>query len=569
MRFVCEDDFYTPSHLTNASVQILGSKDIRKGHIYLRLSQKLASTGGFSGERECNMIKHPSICLVNAPVLSVVEPWYDEPDFGRTGLACLAAYLREHGFSNVTIIDAKFERLSFSECADRIVNQNPGVVGYTAFTNEIKPSAYLAYKVKEQLPDVTSIIGGVHVTAIPERTMEEFPMFDIGVIGEGEQTLLEIIRRLVAKNPLAGLAGTISRTETGGLKCGPARQRILNQNALPQPAWDLLPPAKTYYIQTMRGCPLNCVFCMNPNGRVARNRSVSLVMNELEYLIDTFDPKTISFGDELFSVDMPRAKSLLEAMAKANIGNRVDWDVQTHVRFVDDEMFRKFKQANVTRVEMGIETGDELALKKMGKGTDLKMIETAFRLAEKHKVPFGTFFLIGQPDETVKSILSTIRLAIKMNPQLPMFGLMTPYPGTAVGDMASRGEGGYRLLSTDWDDYNKQIGGALEFANISRWQLEVLQSLAYLSVYVFNLRIRDLFLFIIEYRVGLYHVIKNLLGPIKPDSKKNRPQNYELITSGHGIILAEDMQQAYAHWSDFQKKSMVEIRKRRTDLIPS
>jgi len=306
---------------------------------------------------------------------------------------------------------------------------------------------------------------------------------------------------------------------------------------------------------------------MNPNGRVARKRSVELVMEELEYIIDTFKPDTISFGDELFSVDMPRAKALLDAMTEARIGDRVDWDIQTHVRFVDDEMFQKFKLAKVTRVEMGIETGDEMALKKMGKGTDLQMIEKAFRLAEKNQVPFGTFFLIGQPDETVKSIISTIRLAVRMNPQLPMFGLMTPYPGTAVGNMAAKGEGGYRLLSTNWDDYNKQIGGALEFTNITRWQLEILQSFAYVSVYIFNFRLRDLLQFIIEYRVGIYHVIRNLLTRKKPDSIRNRPADYDRITSGRGIVSSQDMKDAYTHWSEYQKESMVEIKKRKKALL--
>ena len=509
------------------------------------------------------MLESTSICLVNAPVLSVVEPWYDRPDFGRTGLACLAAYLRVNGFDKVTIIDAKFERLSFSECIQRVVETNADVVGYTAFTNEVKPAAYIAQKVKDQLPKACNIIGGVHVSAIPERTMEEFPMFDIGVIGEGEETLLDIVKTLSEKKELVEPSGTIFRTASGELKRGPVRQRILNQDELPMPAWDLLPPAKTYFVQSMRGCPLNCVFCMNPNGRVARKRSVELVMEELEYIINSFNPDTISFGDELFSVDIPRTKTLLDAMTEARIGDRVDWDVQTHVRFVDDEMFQKFKLAKVTRVEMGIETGDEMALKKMGKGTDLPMIEKAFQLAVKHEVPFGTFFLIGQPDETVKSILSTIRLAVKMNPHLPMFGLMTPYPGTAVGNMAAKGEGGYKLLSTNWDDYNKQIGGALEFTNISRWRLEILQSFAYVSVYIFNFRFRDLIKFIIEYRVGIYHVIRNLITRKKPDSNKNRPADYDLITSGTGTVSSEDMMDAFSHWSEYQKQSMVEIKKRK------
>lgn len=502
-----------------------------------------------------------SICLVNAPVISVVEPWYDQPDFGRTGLACLAAYLKLHGFNDIIIIDAKFERLSFEQCLDRIVQAQPSVVGYTAFTNEIKPAAYLAHKVKLALPNVCNIIGGVHLTSIPQQTMQEFLAFDIGVIGEGEVTLLEIVQKLSSKKPTTGIPGTIVREPSGKLNTGPDRPRIMDQNSLPMPAWDLLPPAKTYFVQSLRGCPLNCVFCMNPNGRVARKRSVSLVIDELELIIERFQPDTISFGDELFSVDMERTKALLLAMIENEIGHRVQWDVQTHVRYVDDELFRLFKKSNVTRVEMGIETGDEQALKKMGKGTNLKMIEKACLLAKKHGVPFGTFFLIGQPNETVKSILSTIHLAVKINPGLPMFGLMTPYPGTAVGKMAAKGEGGYRLLSTNWDDYNKQIGGALEFTNINRRQLEVLQAIAYISVYLLNLRIRNLIQFLIEYRVGIYHALLNLIIGKKVGYNSQVPKDYELITSGNFQVTFDDVQKSYEKWASYQKSSMIEARK--------
>jgi anaerobic magnesium-protoporphyrin IX monomethyl ester cyclase len=460
------------------------------------------------------------------------------------------------------------DRLDFDQCLEQLNAYQPQIIGYTAFTNEIKPCAYLAAKVKMLLPQALNVIGGVHVSAIPERTMEEFPMFDVGVIGEGEETLLEIVRQVGSGNTIDGVSGTISRQPNGTLNIGPVRPRILDQNSLPIPAWDLMRPSKTYYIQTLRGCPLNCVFCMNPNGRVARKRSVDLVIEELEYLIETFNPELISFGDELFSVDLERTLELLYAMIAAKIGERVKWDVQTHVRFVNDDMFRKFKQANVTRVEMGIETGDEEALKRMGKGTNLQMINEAFQLAKKHDVPFGTFFLLGQPNETVKSIISTIKLAVKMNPQLPMFGLMTPYPGTAVANMAAKGEAGYRLLSTDWDDYNKQIGGALEFQNISRWQLEWLQSFAYVAVYLFNFRFVDLLKFVYEYRVGVYHVILNLFGLKRASSKANRPSDYEALTSRNGTVTNGDMVASYEHWSNYQKQSMVDVKKRRAETNP-
>lgn len=450
------------------------------------------------------------VCLINPPVIGVMEPWYDTPDFGRTGLAYLAGYLREYSQCQVTIIDCKFERIDFEQAMERIKTLQPDMVGLTAFTNEIKPAAYLAAKVKQELPECTTVIGGVHVTAIPVETLKEFASFDIGVVGEGEQTLLELCQTLANRQPLHTVKGLVYRQNNQPVLT-PPRPRIADQDSIPFPAWDLLPPAKTYYVQSERGCPLNCIFCMNPNGRVARKRSVAHVIEELKFIVQHYSPERISFGDELFSVDMNRTRELLAAMIAAKIGEKVKWDVQTHVQYVDYEMFLQFKAANVERVELGIETGDEEALRKMGKATNLDKIHAAITAGRKAGVSIGTFFLFGQPNETIHSLQRTVDLAVQLNPVLPMFGLMTPYPGTEVAKLAAKGEGGYRLLTTDWDEYNKQIGGAMAFANLSRTAIEWFQVKAYLKVYLYNYRFVDLIKFVWEYRKAAVAVLQKIV----------------------------------------------------------
>lgn len=496
------------------------------------------------------------VCLINPPVLSVLEPWYDTPDFGRTGLAYLAGYLRHHGYEDVFIIDAKFERLNFSQVTERVKALNPQVIGLTAFTNEIKPAAYQAAKIKEWNKEVITIIGGVHVTALPEKTLQEFPYFDLGVVGEGEQTLLEICRSIEHQQPLIAVNGLVIR-ENGNIILTTPRARISDQDSIPYPAWDLMPPAKTYFVQSMRGCPFNCVFCMNPNGKVARKRSISNVMGELEWIVNTFYPERISFGDELFSVDMPRTHDLMDAMIAIDFGGKVKWDVQTHVRFVDKALFRKFRQAKVDRVELGVETGDETALRKMGKGTSLEMIMEACETGKKEGVKIGTFLLFGQPNETAETLNKTIDIAVKINPLIPMFGIMTPYPGTEVAAMAARNEGGYALLTTDWDEYNKQIGGAMEFAHLSRHQIEWFQVKAYLMVYLLNFRFKDLFLFLWEYRKGAWEVLKKIILRKKSLSQiVKKPLDYDkLLSQGHQI-QPDTLLQAREQWKATQNREL-------------
>jgi anaerobic magnesium-protoporphyrin IX monomethyl ester cyclase len=515
-------------------------------------------------------MKNPlKICLVNPPVLAVLEPWYDEPDFPRTALACLAAFIENIEDVEICIIDAKFEKLSFEESTQKIIDYNPNIVGFTAFTNEIKPAAYLAYKVKEKLPEAITLIGGVHVTAIPQQSLEEFPCFDMVVVGEGETPLKELCLFYLGKGVqnLSFIKGLCYKEE-GKIKFTGHADRILDLDTLPMPAWHLFKAAETYFVQTLRGCPFNCQFCMNPNGQVARKRCVEKVIEELNYLIDTFKPKHISFGDELFSVDMNRTHELLDAMILHKIGDKVSWDVQTHVKFVDQEMFYKFKKAKVERVEIGVETGDIDIMKKMGKGISMSKIMEAYQFAKNAKVPIGTFFIIGQPNESVASIHKTIDLAVKLNPDLPMFGLMTPYPGTEVARLAAKKEGGYLLKTTDWDNYSKQLGGALEFANLTKREIEWLQIKAYTSVFLRNYRFLDFLKLIWEYRIGAFQVLKKfLLGKKDVQSKSSKPKDYDSYFNNNYSIAINDFIVAREKWEEKQKEEINRTRKEKPHLF--
>ncbi len=507
------------------------------------------------------------VLLINPPVVSVLEPWYDTPDFGRVALAYLAAALRQSSGYTIKVIDAKLERLNFKQVLERAVNFSPDLVGFTAFTNEIKPAAYQAALIKRQLPRTTTVIGGVHVTALPRQTLLEFPSFDIAAVGEGEATLSELCEALRRGRDLIHIPGLVFR-DGGKIVMAPERERILDQDSIPFPAWDLFPAAQSYWIQSLRGCPFSCLFCMNPNGRVARKRSVANVIAELKYVVDTYHPRQIRFGDEIFSVDIPRTRELLQAMISNRIGERTEWCVQTHVRYVDYELFALMKTAGVTRVEMAVETGEEEKLKTMGKGTNLSMIKDAFHAARKAEVTTGAFFLFGQPDETVSSMMKTIDLAVQINPHLPMFGVMTPYPGTEVARLAAKGEAGYRLLTTDWDEYNKQIGGALEFANLSRTQIEYVQLWGYALVFLRNFRFLSFAQFLWEYRGGVWAVFKKVLFRRKSlGSLLKRPDDYEEAINSSTPVSISDLVAARESWVATQKQELMRTRRLVPDLL--
>ena len=502
-----------------------------------------------------------NIVLICPPPLEIIEPWVDAPPYARNSLAFIAGYLRKHLDCNIKIIEAKFERLSFEETVKRTLAFNPDIVGLTAYTQEIKPAAYTAGLIKKSNPNIVTVIGGVHITAIPEQTMKEFPSFDIGVIGEGEITFAELCRALANKKELKVVNGLIYRREEILITTG-FRERIADQDSLPMPSWDLMPVAPIYFMHTERGCPFNCTFCMNHNGRVVRKRSVDLVIEEMEYIVNTFGPSQINFGDELFSVDMQRTAELMDAIVERGLHKRVTWDAQTHVKYVNYELLKKMRAANVYQLDMGVETGDPERLKEMGKGTYKELIIKAFAEAKRAGVQTGGLFILGHPNETIKSIKNTIKLAIKINPTLPMFGTMTPFPGTLVAKMAASRESGYSGLSMDWDDYKMRLGSGLAYKNFTKQQLNMLMLEAYIKIYLYNFRFLDFAKFAWNYRKGALQLVKKVLKREDVLSQRiNKPFDYDSIINSDYKITNADMIESRDYFWAIQQNENSRLRK--------
>lgn len=449
------------------------------------------------------------VIIVSPPAKKIVEPYYDRPNFPRTALAFLAGHLRRSMPElQVHVKDAKFDRESFDTVCELIVANGYDVLALTAMTNEIKAAALLAKMVKAKNPKIITVIGGVHVTAIPKRTMEEFPEFDYGVIGEGEQIFENFLRELLAETQVIQTAGVCFITK-GTYNENRGGMPLADQDSL-TPAWDMFRSAEEYMIQTSRGCPFTCNFCMNPGGRIVRARSVETTLDEIGFLLDKMQPKSLYFGDEIFTVKKSRVMEICEGMIRRGYHKRVKWWCQTHVNTLDRELVKVMKEAGCILVGLGIETGDEETLKHMGKGINKDKIKKAIKILKEEKLNFDSMFILGQPNETLDTVQSTIDFAVELNPATPIFGLMVPYPGTQVGEMAMRGEGGYKLLSHDWDAFNKQIGNALELKGITRVQLERIQFMGYIQVFLYNFRFLDFFKFCFRYKSEGFEALKRI-----------------------------------------------------------
>ena len=432
-----------------------------------------------------------TVLLVNPPASKVLGP-YDAPDYPALGIASLAAVLQDESI-HVVCIDAKYERLDFARFEERIEQIGDiDIVGVTSMTPNIIDAGNAVEVVRKHHPDICAVIGGAHVTALPEQTLQEFPAFDIGVVGEGEKTFPELVKVIRENGSLGDVKGIVYR-DASAVKATAPRESVEDLDSLPFPAWRLFSLSSGIMpVLTARGCPFNCNFCMRPLDPKVRFRSVESIIAELKYLIEEFGATLIAFADETFAMNRKRVERLLRMMLAEKLHEKITWTVQTHVSTVDFEILSLMKQAGCVRVALGIESGNAEILSKCGKRITLEQAETAVKAAKRAGLKVNGFFILGHPNENRRTVRDTMKFAAKLNPDFAAFGIMVPYPGTKIREIALRGEGGYTRVSSNWEDYRKNAGHAMEMEEFSARQLVKLQMKAYLLFYLRTLRLYDL-----------------------------------------------------------------------------
>lgn len=456
------------------------------------------------------------VLLVNPPA-EVVRECYDTPNYPAIGIAYLAGYLKTHGIVP-GVIDGKLARMSVGKTIDEIAAYNPRVLGLTAMTHEIATTAKIAAAVKRACPETVVVLGGFHGSFLPERTLREFPSFDYIVVGEGEMAFLEFVRCVLDGRDPTEIQGVASRVPEGDTSVRlNGRGRIPEDlDELGMPAWELFPKAEMYPIMTQRGCPFGCNFCSRPYGRTVRQRSPEHVVAELTRSVEQYGCKAVDFYDETFTIRKDFVRDICDAVIAAGLHRKLRFWSYVHANTIDLPTAKRMRAAGFEEVGVGVESGNPETMKRMKKGVTRKDVIRAAGIFRAAGIRFAAYFIIGHPHETKRAVLDSIDLATKLNPDSVAFGIMTPYPGTEVWDMATRGEGGYKMLSMNWEDFNKQIGSALELETLSRRQMELLQLRGYLTVYLRNYRFREMF-----EAIGInYKRIAFILGKlIKPSNK--------------------------------------------------
>ncbi|MHA1891518.1 MAG: B12-binding domain-containing radical SAM protein [Promethearchaeota archaeon] len=363
------------------------------------------------------------------------------------GLAMIAAVIKESGH-DVKVFDATAERLNIHELNKRIKKFNPDVIGITgnvAFARKIFLTGKWFHK---RYPEKIVIYGGPWATAEYKYLLEN-DAGDIVVIGEGEITVKELLNVIATGEDLSSVDG-IAFIENKEVIRTKNRALIQDLDSLPFPAWELFPPPKKYFnnargkffypISTSRGCPLGCIHCTKiVHGYKIRMRSVENVIEELKYLRKNFHMDEIIFTDDNFNYDIERAEHLCDEIIKLDFKISMAFYNGIRADKLTPRLAWKLLKAGAYDVALGIESGNQDIVYRIGKNLDLKKVVKARKILKKINFPFVRgFFIVGLPQDNIHTLVETKKFALDLDLDIAHFFKATPFPGTKMFEIIKK-----------------------------------------------------------------------------------------------------------------------------------
>ncbi len=355
------------------------------------------------------------------------------------GLLSIAAYLRAQGVA-VSVVDLCARPEPMESLLRRLETMRPDYVGFSCTTASFLDGTVVAEAVKDRLPGVGIVFGGVHVSALRDGILDSFPIVDFVVAGEGEQTMLELVRGEDPRH-IRGLThrdkGTNGESEE--------KRRPLDPDALPFPAYDLLEGFPKDYLLpifnyprfpgatlvTSRGCPYQCTYCdRSVYGRSYRYNSPAYVYEHMRMLRRRFGVRHINIYDDQFTFHRGRVGEFCEQMARRPLG--VTFNCAVHAGHVDPELLRLLKKAGCWMVSLGIESGDAELVARHKRNTDLSKIYQTVGMIKSAGLRVKGLFMMGLPGETEESIRRTIRFILSLDLDDMNMSKFTPFPGAPI-----------------------------------------------------------------------------------------------------------------------------------------
>ena len=389
--------------------------------------------------------------------------------------------------------DIVINGLSIAAIVDRI-RPDAQLVGISClFSHEWPLIQRLIAAIATRLPAAWIVCGGEHATAVPERCLEDAPALRACALGEGEETIVDLLEACGGRKPLADIRGIVFRTADGPRRTAP-RARIRDVDDIPVPRWDLTPieryldggfsfgvdRGRTMPLLATRGCPYRCTFCSSPRMWTTRytTRAPALVVDEIADYVSRYQVENVDFYD---LTSIVKRDWILEFCRLLDArGLRITWQLPSGTRSeaLDEPVLRAMYRSGCRNVSYAPESGSERTLDAVKKMVQLDHIEGSMRTAVRVGLNVKANILIGFPDERPADLRHTLRFILRMarsGVHDVSVWTFSPYPGSELFEQL-RGAG--RLPHLDEDYYTSllsysDVASAVSYADaLSSAQLQ-------------------------------------------------------------------------------------------------
>lgn len=397
------------------------------------------------------------------------------------GVAYLAAMLEKNGYE-VKIIDSFVEKFGNNQTVESILKEHPFLLGISANTH----NRFNAIEIFEQIKkksngEIFTVAGGPHFTPTAQDALINIPSLDFVVRNEGEKTIIQLVDQLTKDsgiNPenLKGINGLTFRV-AGEIISTPDRDFVKNLDELPSPAWHLfnlnkydarlegLGKYRTIGIMSSRGCPHNCIFCVNSVfwKRILRRRSPKKFVDEIEFLITKYDFRAFDFWDDTMTIVHSHIEEICHEILNRNLS--IKWYARARVDTVDFNLLSLMKKAGCRAISFGVESGSEKILKIIDKKITLDQARNVAKFCKELGLITKFFFIHSLPQENEDDLNITLDFMNELESYDSKFhcyaGIARIYPGTQLEFLAKK-EGrlpnDFNWYKPVWFGLNKEIG---------------------------------------------------------------------------------------------------------------
>ncbi len=347
-------------------------------------------------------------------------------------------YFIERRFSVVSRIMEDKDNAVWDIIVRKIAETKPDVIGISCYTVNMTAVNILADKIKREIGDIPLVLGGIHPTSSPQKTLDEISAVDYVVVGEGERTFEELVDRISSGDSTSfQIDGVLSR-KSAQFK---PRSLIQNIDSIPLPKRDFYDQSNYIFgapLLTSRGCMYQCVFCASHVmwTRKVRFRSVDNVIEELKLLKSKFNTKRIRILDDTFVLNKKWIAEFCDKLKKENLS--FSFNCSGRINTVDEELFKMLHENGFDSIAFGVESGSPRVIESIKKHIDLSKVPDVIRMANRYGFDTTAFFMTGHRGETLEDIKMSEELFRRSGSNRGELSMLIPYSKTDVGEEAEK-----------------------------------------------------------------------------------------------------------------------------------